>query len=141
VGQGPSAVADALSGHPSLARAAGARQGRDAGFDLNRAFLSGVLAEDPQRESDRDGDPVLLLMVAFPAPDTRDTRLGAETALQEVEVAEPVAERHHGELRAGAAIFVTGQLSGGGGVIATAIHLGPPPDHAAGSDNQLDPNE
>jgi hypothetical protein len=95
---------------------------------LNRVFLSGILAGDPQRDRDRNGDPVLLLRVAFAAPDTRDTRPGVEAALQEVEVPEGIAERHRGDLQLGESIFITGHLSGGGGVIATEIHSGPPPD-------------
>ncbi len=104
-----------------------ARQGPDPRLGLNRAFLSGVLADDPRRDRDRNGDPVLLLMVAFPAPDTRESRPGVEPALQEIEVPEQVAGRHRGELRLGESIFVTGPLSGGGGIIATEIHSGPPP--------------
>ncbi|HYJ22943.1 MAG TPA: hypothetical protein VEW07_13085 [Solirubrobacterales bacterium] len=92
-------------------------------------FLSGVLADDPQQDKDRNGDPVVLLMVAFPAPDTRDTRLGVEAVLEEIEVPEEVARNAVcNELRLGDSIFVTGQLVGGGGVIATEIHSGPPPD-------------
>jgi hypothetical protein len=127
VGQGSSATADALYGHPSLTGAAGARQGQDSRLDLNRLFLSGVLAADPQRDEGRDGNPVTLLLVAFPAPDARDTEERLETASCEVEVPEHVVGRHPKELRAGGSIFIAGQLSGGGGVIATEIHSGPVP--------------
>ncbi|MGC1165972.1 MAG: hypothetical protein WA862_07685 [Solirubrobacterales bacterium] len=54
-----------------------------------------------------------------------------EPALEEIEVPEEVSNRHGKELCVGEAIFVTGQLSGGGGVIATEIHSGPPPDQVA----------
>jgi hypothetical protein len=127
MGQGPSAAADALWGHPSLAGAAGALQGRDPRLVLNRLFLSGVLVADPQGDEGRDGEPVTLLLIAFPAPDTRDAEERVETASCEVEVPGPVAERYGTRLRAGDSIFVTGQLSGGGGVIATEIHSGPSP--------------
>jgi hypothetical protein len=100
-------------------------------LEFNRVFLSGVLAADPQQDAGRDGNPVMLLLVAFPAPDARDTQARAETASCEVEVPEHVAESHCGELRAGVVIFITGQLSGGGGVIATEIHSGPPPGSAS----------
>jgi hypothetical protein len=130
VGQGPSAPADALGGHPPAGGAAGALHGQDPRLVLNRLFLSGILAADPFQDEGRDGDPVTLLLVAFPAPDARDTAERAETASCEVEVPGPVAERHGGKLRASDAIFVTGQLSGGGGVIATQIHSGPPPGGA-----------
>jgi Single-strand binding protein family len=112
---------------------AGALQGQDPRLVLNRLFLSGVLAADPQRDEGRDGEPVTLLLVAFPAPDARDSSERVETASCEVEVPHPVAERYGRELRAGDAIFVTGQLSGGGGVVATEVHSGPAPgDHHGG---------
>lgn len=98
---------------------------------LNRLFLSGILAADPQKDEGRDGNPVTLLLVAFPAPDARDTQERAETASCEVEVPDHVAEKHGRRLRAGDSIFITGQLSGGGGVIATEVHSGPPPDSVA----------
>ena len=130
VGQGLSAAADALHGHPPLAGAAGARQGQDSRLVLNRLFLSGVLVDDPKKDVGRDGEPVTLLLIAFPAPDAKDTTERAETASCEVEVPTSVAERHSEKLRARDSIFITGQLSGGGGVIATEIHSGPPPDQA-----------
>lgn len=131
VGQGSGAAADALRGHPPATGAAGARQGPDSRLALNRVFLSGVLADDPVRDRGRDGDRAVFLRVAFPAPDTRDTWPGEEAALEEIEVPEVIAERHGKELRVGESIFITGQLSGGGGVIATEIHSGPPPDSMA----------
>jgi single-stranded DNA-binding protein len=90
-------------------------------------YLSGVLAADPQRDRGRDGEPVALLLVAFPAPDDSGGAERPETASCEVEVPRRVAEVHSEELRAGRSVFITGQLSGGGGVIATEIHSGPPP--------------
>ena len=67
-----------------------------------------------------------LLLVAFPAPDTPETREWPEAASCEIEVPEQIAKPRRRELRAGVAIFITGQLSGGGGIIATEIHSGPP---------------
>ena len=123
--QGSSGAADALRGHPPLTGAAGVRQGQDDPEpDVNHVYLSGVLANDPQRDRDRSGDPVLLLMVAFRAPDTRDAQQGAEGALTEIEVSETIAESHLDDLRLGRAILITGRLSGGGGVTATAIYTG-----------------
>lgn len=134
VGQGPSA-ADALGGHSPLVGAAGALQGQDSRLLLNRLFLSGVLTADPQKDEGRDGNPVTLLLVAFPAPDAKDTEERVETASCEVEVPQHVVGRHANELRAGGSIFITGQLSGGGGIIATEIHSGPRPGDGG------DPNE
>lgn len=129
--QGPSAATDALCGHPSLQTgAAGAPQGQGSERGLNRLYLSGVLAADPQRDRGRDGEPVALLLVVFPAPDDSGGRERPETASCEVEVPKQVAEVHSEELHAGRSVFITGQLSGGGGVIATEIHSGPPPDEA-----------
>jgi hypothetical protein len=71
---------------------------------------------------------VTLLLVAFPTPDPSDTAQTPATASCEVEVPEDVDLGRPGELRAGASIFVTAQLSGGGGVLATEVHSGPPPD-------------
>jgi hypothetical protein len=109
---------------------ASALQGQDSRLALNRLFLSGVLAADPQQDRGRDGDPVTLLLIAFPAPDGRDTEERLETASCEVEVPALVSEKHGQELRPGESVFITGQLSGGGGVIATEVHSGPPPDGA-----------
>lgn len=113
-----------------LAGAAGALQGTDSRLVLNRLFLSGVLAGDPQQDDGRDGEPVTLLLIVFPAPDARDSEERLETASCEVEVPDSVAGRCGRKLRAGDSIFITGQLSGGGGVIAAEIHSGPPPDRA-----------
>jgi hypothetical protein len=121
VGQGP----HAQPGHPPLEGATGVLQGHDPRLDVNRLFLSGVLAADPLGDVGRDGEPVTLLLVAFPAPDTPETRECPEAASCEVEVPEQAAGRKASELRAGATVLVTGQLSGGGGVIATEIHSGP----------------
>jgi hypothetical protein len=125
-GQGSSAAAEALRGDLS-ARAAGAPQSQDPRHGLNRVYLSGVLAADPQRDRGRDGEPVALLLVAFPAPDQGEGAERCETASAEVEVPSQVAGVHSEELRAGRSILITGQLSGGGGVIATEIYLGSPP--------------
>ena len=96
-------------------------------LQLNRLFLSGILAADPRRDEGRDGRPVTLLLVAFPAPDPSDAAAAPETASCEVEVPEHVDLGRPEELRAGNSIFVTAQLSGGGGVLATEVHSGPPP--------------
>jgi Single-strand binding protein family len=106
---------------------------------LNRLFLSGILAEDPRHDKGRDGNPVTLLLVAFPAPDTSDTYEHSETASCEIEVPERVAERNAMQLRAGGSIFITGQLSGGGGVIATEIHSGPSPDEGESQSESASP--
>jgi hypothetical protein len=127
VGQGSSARGDALDGRSPLAEVASALRGQDSRLALNRLFLSGVLAADPQEDKGRDGEPVTLLLIAFPAPDARDTEERLETASCEVEVPAAVSEKHGQELKPGESILITGQLSGGGGVIATEVHSGPPP--------------
>jgi hypothetical protein len=112
-------------------RPADVPQGQNPRLQLNRLFLSGILAADPRRDEARDGRPVTLLLVAFPAPDSSDTAEAPETASCEVEVPEHVDLGRPEELRAGASIFVTAQLNGGGGVLATEVHSGPPPESAS----------
>lgn len=125
VGEGSSSAAAALCGRPSLVGTAGALQDHDSRLLLNRLFLSGVLIADPQRDKDRNGDPTTCLTIAFPAPDAKEP---SETALCEIEVPDPVSEQHGKGPQAGDVVFITGQMSGGGGVIATAVHSGPAPD-------------
>jgi hypothetical protein len=98
---------------------------------LNCLYLSGVLAADPVEDEGRDGEPVVLLLIAFPAPDASDTHERMEVASCEIEVPAAVSERNGGKPQVGDAVFVTGQLSGGGGIIATALHSGPPPESDA----------
>ena len=92
---------------------------------INSLYLSGVLAADPLPDKARGGKPVLLLLVAFPAPDPLDTDERAASASCEVEVPQEVIDENGGVLTAGQSIFVTGHLSGGGGVLATEVHSGP----------------
>jgi Single-strand binding protein family len=127
---------DTLCGHSSSVGAAGALAGEDSPLALNRLYLSGVLAADPLEDKGRDGDPVTLLLIAFPAPDARDTRERVETANCEVEVPLGVSRNHAEKLRVGESVFVTGQLSGGGGVIATELHSGPPPGESTACDGE-----
>lgn len=115
----------------------GPLQDQDPRLVLNRLFLSGVLAADPLQDEGRDGEPVALLLIAFPAPEARDGER-PETASCEVEVPASLAERHSRKLRAGDSIFITGQLSGGGGVLALEIHSGPPPRRRAGHGDRLE---
>lgn len=91
---------------------------------LNSLVLTGILAADPEEDEGRDGKPVTLLIVAFPAPDSKDLR-EPEAACCEVEVPGHVAERSARKLRAGESVQVTGHLSGGGGVIASEVRPGP----------------
>ncbi len=90
---------------------------------LNAVYLSGVLADDPQSDSDRAGEPVTLLTVAFLAPDPLPS--DAPTAAScEVEVPAAIAAEAGGELQLGAPVFITGSLSGGGGVLASSVRAG-----------------
>jgi hypothetical protein len=100
---------------------------------VNWLYLSGVLADEPTEDKGRDGEPLTLLTVAFPAPDASGTQERMEVASCEVEVPAAVSSMHGRKLRVGDSILFTGQLSGGGGVIATQLHSGPPPDPAPGA--------
>ena len=130
-GQGPSASDDALGADPPPVGAAGVLQAQDSHLALNRLYLSGVLLADPIEDKGRDGNPVALLLIAFPAPDSRESGEGVETASCEIEVPAEVSKKHGGKLGAGELVFLTGQLSGGGGVIATELHSGPAPEQIA----------
>lgn len=134
--QGPSVPDNTLCGHSPFTGAASALRAQDSRLALNLVHLSGVLAADPIEDKGRDGEPVALLLIAFPAPDARETQERVETASCEAEVPAEVSRKHGGLLRAGDSIFLTGQLSGGGGVIATELHSGPPPDQAAPRDER-----
>jgi len=127
MGQGPSAPANALSGHPPSSWAAGALQGQDRQLLHNRVYLSGILAAEPLTDQGRDGEPVVVLLLAFPAPDANSSLERVETASCEIEVPADVVDRHGGKLQAGWSVFIAGQLTGGGGVIANELHSGPPP--------------
>jgi hypothetical protein len=105
-----------------LTGAAGVLQDLDSRLLLNRLFLSGVLIADPLRDEGRDGKTVTLLLVAFPAPDTTDTARAPEIASCEIEVPEEVAGSHTKAMRAGRSIFITGQVNGGGGIVAIEVH-------------------
>lgn len=126
VGQGQGASGSAHSGHPPPQGTAGAPHGR-LPRQMNTVYLSGVLAADTQLDKGRDGEPVTLLLIAFAAPDPLDTDERPAMASQEVEVPRRVVAKHRGELRAGESIFIAGQLNGGGGILATEVHTGPPP--------------
>ena len=95
---------------------------------INRVYLSGILAADPLHDRARDGAPMLLLLIAFPAPDALDTEERPATASCEVEVPKAVVEKYGTTLTAGDSVFVTGKLSGGGGVLATEVCSRPPND-------------
>lgn len=82
------------------------------------ALLSGTIVEEPLRDRSRDGDPVTVLLVAFTAPDEK-ARRGA--ACCEVEVSDEIAAGQRRHLRAGRRLVVLGQLTGAGGLWATAI--------------------
>jgi hypothetical protein len=107
---------------------ASALQDEDSRLLLNRLFLSGILAEKPSEGEDRGGEPVTFLLIAFFAPDRKDTEERPAVASCEIEVPEQVMKKHGGKLEVGDAVFITGQLSGGAGVIATELHSGRPPE-------------
>lgn len=87
---------------------------------MNHVVLTGLIAADPQRDRSRDGEPVTVLLVAFVAPDEE----AGGTACCEVEVLEEIANDHRQKLRAGAAILISGEMTGAGGLWAKVIAVG-----------------
>jgi Single-strand binding protein family len=123
-------VGGAPCGHPSLDRATGVLQGQEKRLEVNHVVLTGILVDNPQTDKDRNGEPVTLLLVAFAAPDAMDSDDSRLSASCEIEVPRGLIEGNDAELRTGSAVIVSGQLTGGGGVIATYLHSSPPPPDA-----------
>jgi hypothetical protein len=93
----------------------------DPDEEANLAIVSGVIVEEPVKDRSRDGDPITVVLMAFTAPDEKSRR-GA--ACCEVEIPEPIAARQRKQLRAGGRLVVMEQLTGAGGIWATAIVTG-----------------
>ena len=90
----------------------------DPNEEANVALLSGTIVDEPVRDKSRDGDPVTVLLMSFDAPDEKARRA---VAVCEIEVPEELAEQQRKQLRAGRRLVVLGQLTGAGGLWATAI--------------------
>lgn len=90
-------------------------------FEINHVVLSGLIAADPQRDKSRDGDPITVLLISFPAADERSRR---GSACCEVEILDEIADRHRESLYAGAPILVSGEVTGAGGIWAKLIGVG-----------------
>jgi hypothetical protein len=90
----------------------------DPNEEANVALLSGTIVEEPLEDKSRDGDPVTVLLVSFDAPDEKARR---SVAVCEVEVPDEIADKQRKQLRAGRRLVVLGQLTGAGGLWATAI--------------------
>lgn len=84
----------------------------------NVALLSGTIVEEPLRDESRDGAPITVLLVSFDAPDEVE---GQALAVCEVEVPDEIADEQRGQLRPGGRLVVLGQLTGAGGLWASAI--------------------
>ncbi len=116
---------DPRHGHPPGAAGVDAARGQGQP-QHNSVYLTGVLADDPQRDKGRTGEPVTLLIIAFLAPDPLPSEGGA-VASCEIEVPDAVTAEAGGELRVGAPVLITGSLSGGGGVLASSVRAGEAP--------------
>jgi hypothetical protein len=86
---------------------------------INELLLAGIVMEEPTRDIAPNGEKIVLLQVAFLAPDSPETVPEPEIACCEIEVP---ADRCLSDL-AGKAIIVSGTLTGGGGVLAREIAL------------------
>ncbi len=89
-----------------------------AGEEVNRAVISGLLVADPCRDRSRDGQPITVILLSFASPDERSRHT---SSCCEVEVLDSIADRHRRGLRAGRRVWVVGQLTGAGGLWATAL--------------------
>lgn len=87
---------------------------------MNHVVLTGLITADPQRDRSRDGEPITVLLVSFVAPDEKS----GGTACCEVEVPDELADPRRKHLRAGAAILISGKMTGAGGLWATMISVG-----------------
>jgi hypothetical protein len=90
----------------------------DPNEETNVALLSGTIVEEPLRDRSRDGDSVTVLLMSFDAPDEKVRRA---LAVCEVEVPDEIADEQRGQLQVGRRLVVLGQLTGAGGLWATAI--------------------
>lgn len=88
---------------------------------VNVVKFTGVVGEDPIGEISRLGEPVTLLMVDFPLPDTGDVAERRRSACCSVEVPQALAAELAGRLEKGTEVFVCGHLAGGGDVLATSL--------------------
>jgi hypothetical protein len=124
--KGPGMTEDAQPPHQGPAAA---RQGNDSSNvprPQNHVVLTGALAADPRRDQSRGGDPVTLLLIAFHAPDASEAEHLRASAVCEIEVPSAVVKNSQTQLRAGESLLVAGQLTGGGGILATHLSTGPP---------------
>ena len=106
------------------AGASGARVGRRSPEPVNAVYVGGVLADDPIRDLDRDGQPVMLLQVAFRAPDPLDADERGAVATTEIEVPVRLLEVHGRGPVVGQELLAVGRLSGGGGVLVHDLQWG-----------------
>ena len=83
---------------------------------MNHVVLTGRIADDPQRDKSRDGEPVTVLLVSFIAPDG--------TGCCEVEVPDDLAEPHRKNLLTGVAVFISGAMTGPGALWARTFAAG-----------------
>ncbi len=104
------------------ARSAAIAQAEDD-LVMNHVVLTGLIAADPQRDKSRQGEPVTVLLVSFPAPDEES----GGTACCEVEVPDELADRHRKDLRAGAPILISGAMTGASGIWAKMLAVGEAP--------------
>jgi hypothetical protein len=86
--------------------------------EANVALLTGTIVEEPVEDKSRDGDPITVLLVAFDAP---DEKIRHGVACCEIEVPKEIADQQRNQLRAGRRLVVVGQMTGAGGLWATAI--------------------
>jgi hypothetical protein len=86
--------------------------------EANVVLVSGTIVEGPARGKSRAGEPITVLVIAFPAPDDEARH---EVACCEVEILDDIADLHRRRLKIGRRLVVLGRLTGAGGLWATAL--------------------
>lgn len=130
--QGPSAVPDALRGHPLHTGAAGTPQAQDEQVKASGLFMfSAILITDPVEGEDPEDNAVTQLLIVIADPDSGEWH-GGSKCLYALEVPDDVAEQYGEELRIGDSVIVAGRLNSGRCFTATEIHPRPLPGNETG---------
>jgi hypothetical protein len=127
--QGPSAKDGARDGHSPQPGSASAQAGQaltDRPHEQNHVVLTGVLAADPREVRGQNGKPVVVLLLAFQAPEPLDPQAPWVSAWREINVPQALARKYPGKMHAGDPLLIAGRLAGKDLIAATHLCTGPP---------------